>query len=83
MLKIDYSDRDVLEIGCSSGRFTKEHLRQARSIMGLDPDSAALDKLRAEWPTLSQAPADWRVGSVLTYPLPAEAFDLAVISHTL
>ncbi|OQB26435.1 MAG: Methyltransferase domain protein [Chloroflexi bacterium ADurb.Bin180] len=83
MLKIDYSDRDVLEIGCGSGRFTKEHLRQAGSVMGLDSDLAALDILRTDWPRLSQAVGDWRVGSVPTFPLPAEEFDVAVISQTL
>jgi len=80
---VNFRGKDVLEVGCGSGKFSKGHLLAARSVLGLDTDPAALAALRAEWPTLSQAQAEWKVGSVVTFPLPAEAFDAAVFSQSL
>jgi 16S rRNA A1518/A1519 N6-dimethyltransferase RsmA/KsgA/DIM1 with predicted DNA glycosylase/AP lyase activity len=42
--------RRVLEIGCGEGRLTRRVLRDAASIIAIDPDAAAIARLAAEWP---------------------------------
>lgn len=81
--RINFAGRDVLEIGCGSGRFTLDYLTQAHSILGIDPDPEAIDRLREQWPRpLGGSPVDFCVGDVRDFSLPEEAFDIAVFSHS-
>ena len=81
--RIDFDDKDVLEVGCGTGGFTLRHLTGANSILGIDPDSEAIDYLktrRAEFPTNSRI--DFLVGDIVDFPLPKESFDVAIFSHS-
>jgi ubiquinone/menaquinone biosynthesis C-methylase UbiE len=81
--QINFAGRDVLEIGCGTGGFTLTHLTQANSILGIDPDARAIDRLKAQWPIPSQdSSVDFRVGDIRDFPLPERAFDIAVFSHS-
>ena len=81
--RVDFDGKDILEVGCGSGRFTLQHLTGASSILGIDPDSEAIDDLkthRVKFSTNSRI--DFLVGDIVDFPLPKEAFDLAVFSHS-
>ena len=97
--RISFAGKDVLEIGCGAGGFTLEHLKQANSILGIDPDAESIETLKAEW---SEQCLDARVdfcqgevfvfrqgevfmfrqGDVVDFPLPEEAFDIAVFAKS-
>jgi ubiquinone/menaquinone biosynthesis C-methylase UbiE len=82
--RINFDGQDVLEIGSGSGAFTREHLTGARSLLCLDPESKAIEDLKAQWARSGQdTPLDARAGKIEEYPLPEEAFDIAVFSHSL
>ena len=81
---INFEGQDVLEIGSGSGAFTLEHLTGAKSILCLDPRSEAIDDLKAQWAKSSPSSRlDARSGKIEEFPLPEEAFDIAVFSHSL
>ena len=81
--RIDFVGKDVLEIGCGTGRFTLDYLTQANSILGIDPDPEAIDRLREQCPrSLEASSVDFCVGDVRDFPLPEGAFDIAVFSHS-
>lgn len=81
--RINFDGKDVLEIGCGTGRFTLGYLTRANSILGIDPDSKAIDCLKAQWPgSLKNGLIDFRPGNIVEFSLPKEAFDVVVFSHS-
>jgi ubiquinone/menaquinone biosynthesis C-methylase UbiE len=80
----DFAGRDVLEVGCGAGRFTRANLVQARTILGIDPSAEAIATITSQWPAAgSAAQTDFRQGSIVDFPLPPAAFDVAVFSRSL
>lgn len=80
---INFDGKDVLEIGCGTGGFTLEYLTRANSILGIDPASEAIDRLKAQWPrSLQNSLIDFRPANIVDFPLPRQAFDIAVFSHS-
>ena len=80
---VDFVGKDVLEIGCSSGKFTLDYLLQAKSILGIDPDPEGIETLIKSWPQNSQPSVDFRVADILELSLPLDAFDVVVFSRSL
>jgi SAM-dependent methyltransferase len=80
--RIDFAGKDVLEIGCGSGGFTLEYLTECHSVLGIDLNPEAIERLRTEWPRLGSSPVDFRVADIVSFPLPENAFDIAVFSHS-
>jgi len=80
---VDFVGKDVLEIGCSSGKFTLDYLLQAKSILGIDPDPEGIETLIKSWPQNSQPSVDFRVADILELSLPPDAFDVVVFSRSL
>lgn len=81
--RINFAGKDVIEIGCGTGGFTLEYLKQANSILGIDLDSEAIDYLKAEWSKqLQNDRGDFRLGDIVDFLLPKEAFDIAIFSDS-
>jgi 2-polyprenyl-3-methyl-5-hydroxy-6-metoxy-1,4-benzoquinol methylase len=81
--QVPFAGSDVLEIGCGAGRFTLANLTRARSVLGLDPNAEAIATLQAQWAAQHMpARADFRPGSIVEFPLPAEQFDVVVFSRS-
>jgi ubiquinone/menaquinone biosynthesis C-methylase UbiE len=82
--RIIFAGKDVLEVGCGSGRFTLKHLTGADSILGIDPNEEAINCLRAKWAELAASNcSDFRPGDITAFALPKDAFDIAVCSDSL
>jgi ubiquinone/menaquinone biosynthesis C-methylase UbiE len=79
---IDFAGKDVLEVGCASGRFTLEYLTQSHSVLGIDPDVEAIERLKRRWPGDASSSVDFRSVDIVSFPLPDKAFDIAVFSHS-
>ncbi len=81
--RIDFTGKDVLEVGCGAGGFTLEHLKQAHYILGIDPDEEAIETLKAEFSRQgSDNRVDFRQGNIVDFPLPEEAFDIIVFAKS-
>ena len=81
--QVDFDDKDVLEIGCGRGDFTFAYLKNAKSVLGVDPGAEAIKDLEARWSrTLQKTPADFRCGKIEDLALPEESFDRLVFSRS-
>jgi 2-polyprenyl-3-methyl-5-hydroxy-6-metoxy-1,4-benzoquinol methylase len=80
---IDFSEKDVLEIGCGDGRMTWRYAAWTRSVLGLDPVAASIDQARADTPVDLRATASFEVEDITSVALPTAAFDVVVLSWSL
>ena len=75
--------RDVLDVGCGDGRFTRllgEQLPRARSIVGMDPDKDSLDEARV---LTDDRRIRFRLRAALEMRFHDERFDLVSLAHVL
>ena len=80
---VDFTDRDVLEVGCGDGRMTWRFAQRARSVLGLDPAAAAIETARRAVPIGLGAKVRFQVADITTIQLPQAAFDVVVFSWSL
>lgn len=77
----DYARRDVLDIGCGFGWFELAAAgRGARSVVGVEPEEAALDTARRHV-VLDQV--TFRAASAVRLPFADESFDTVVLWEVL
>lgn len=80
---IDFTGKDVLEVGSGDGRLTWRFAEAAHSVLGLDPAAAAIEQARAESPERLKEKVSFAVADMTTVELPHAAFDVAVLSWSL
>jgi 2-polyprenyl-3-methyl-5-hydroxy-6-metoxy-1,4-benzoquinol methylase len=80
---VDFAGKDVLEIGCGEGRLTWRYADQARSVLALDPDAEAIGQAHAQMPEPLRSRVTFQVADVTTADLPADAFDVLMLSWSL
>ncbi|MFP4112804.1 MAG: methyltransferase domain-containing protein [Spirochaetales bacterium] len=77
------SARDVLDVGCGSGGFTRtlaDMLRSWRTIVGIDPDKDSIDDARR---LTEHHSVRYRILSADRLPFRDERFDVVAISNAL
>ncbi len=80
---VEFSGKDVLEVGCGDGRLTWRFADRARSVLALDPNAGAIEQARASLPPHLKRVVTFRVGDMLTADPPSAAFDVVVLSWSL
>ena len=76
----DVAGRDVLDIGCGDGRTSRRLAGRGATVLGVDPDEAAIARARAAGPG---GACRFRAADVLELALPPTTFDLVVFSRSL
>jgi ubiquinone/menaquinone biosynthesis C-methylase UbiE len=74
---------DVLDIGCGDGRATLRLAETAATVVGVDPDAAAIAAARARAAQHAVAHATFIEADVTTLAWAAAAFDIVVFSRSL
>jgi len=74
----DLNGRDVLEIGCGSGRVSAMLAPLVKSLAAIDPDKEQLDMARSKVPGV-----DFRLGRGEDLEFPSESFDVVVFTFSL
>ena len=80
---VDLNGKFVLDIGCGDGRTSRRLARTAASVLGVDPDTAAVAQARhltAEHPSHDCC---YIAAEVLTLDLEPASFDVVVFSRSL
>jgi SAM-dependent methyltransferase len=72
--------KSLLEIGCGSGRITRDLAARAREVVAIDPDAGALARARAQVPA---ANVTFLHASAETLGLRGRPFGLAIFSLSL
>lgn len=80
---VDFSGKDVLEIGCGDGRLTQRFAAEARSVLGVDLDADGIALARALLPEPLRSNVTFQVADVTSAALPASAFDVVVFAWSL
>jgi ubiquinone/menaquinone biosynthesis C-methylase UbiE len=79
----DFTDRQVLEIGCGDGRLTFKYAPFAGHVTAIDPDVTALLAATTATPVnLKQVPS-FIGANAIDLPFPTHRFDLALLSWSL
>lgn len=80
---IDFTEKDVLEIGCGDGRMTWRFAASARSVLALDPVAQSIAEAQAAATAQCRSSVRFQVGDITTAKLPPATFDVAVFSWSL
>jgi len=80
---IDFSGKDVLEVGAGDGRMTWRYAALARSVVALDPNADALARAEVGAPKHLRSTVRFWPADITTAEVPVNAFDLAVLSWSL
>ncbi len=79
----DFSGKRVLEIGCGDGRLTWHYADRAAHIVAIDPDADDIATALEECPADVRHKIEFRAIRLEELDLPAEKFDLALLSWSL
>jgi ubiquinone/menaquinone biosynthesis C-methylase UbiE len=79
----DFSGKRVLEIGCGDGRLTWRYADRAAHVVAIDPKTEDIEIAIEECPDDLRAKIEFRVARLEELEIPAEKFDLALLSWSL
>jgi ubiquinone/menaquinone biosynthesis C-methylase UbiE len=80
---VEFSDKDVLEIGAGDGRMTWRYADVARSVLALDPRASDIELATRAIPAHLRNNVRFLAADATTYHYPSGTFDVAVLSHSL
>jgi 2-polyprenyl-3-methyl-5-hydroxy-6-metoxy-1,4-benzoquinol methylase len=80
---VDFTAKDVLEIGCGDGRLIWRYANMAATVLGLDSFEADIEHARRNAPTELQPKVTFRVADALGVDLSAESFDVVVLGRSI
>jgi 2-polyprenyl-3-methyl-5-hydroxy-6-metoxy-1,4-benzoquinol methylase len=80
---INFTGKDVLDVGCGNGRLTWRFAEPTRSVLGIDPCVEPIETARATTPAALRGKATFQVADVTTAELLRAAFDVIVLSWSL
>ncbi len=76
----DLAGQEVLDIGCGDGRTSRRLAGRGATVLGVDPDEAAIALART---ATAGGRCRFRAVDVLDLALPPSSFDLVVFSRSL
>jgi 2-polyprenyl-3-methyl-5-hydroxy-6-metoxy-1,4-benzoquinol methylase len=79
----DFSGKRVLEIGCGDGRLTWRYANRAAHVVAIDPKAEDIEIAVEDCPATLRHKIELRAIRLEELDLPAEKFDLALLSWSL
>ena len=80
---VTWAAKDVLDIGCGDGRTSRRFARTAASVLGVDPDEAAIALARGAGKVHGDGSCVYRAADVVVLDLAPASYDIAVFSRSL
>lgn len=80
---VDFSGKDVLEIGCGTGRLTWRYAEPAKSILAIDLDEDSIEIARERTPKKLRPKIAFMATSITDVDLAENAFDIAILSWSI
>lgn len=80
---VDFSGKQVLEIGSGEGRLTWRYAGSAGKVTGIDPDRDSLRVAYYDMPAELRKTTVFTCASALHLPFPHETFDVVLLAWSL
>lgn len=82
---VDFAGKKVLEVGCGDGRMTWRYADQAVSVLALETSDAKIQQAIDNTPGRLRGKVDFQVADITEagLELPNEAFEVAILAHSL
>ncbi len=80
---VSFRRKDVLEVGCGSGRVTRKYWNEPRTLEAIDPNEGAIKEAKAELPSQLSGKVRFRVGEGEQLEFSSESFDIAFFTWSL
>jgi ubiquinone/menaquinone biosynthesis C-methylase UbiE len=80
---VDFSGKKVLEVGCGDGRMTRRYADRAASVLALDPNAEKIERAIDSTPEPLRSKVRFRVADIADAELAQQAFEVAILSHSL
>lgn len=80
---IDFTERDVLEVGCGDGRLTRRYADRVRTALALDPDATAIAWAQTHLPGSLRARVTFQVADFTRTKVSPAACDVVVFAWSL
>jgi len=80
---VDFSGKKVLEVGCGDGRMTRRYADRAAFVLALDPNAVKIERAVDSTPELLRSKVRFRVADIADADLAHQAFEVAILSHSL
>jgi ubiquinone/menaquinone biosynthesis C-methylase UbiE len=82
---IDFAGKSVLEVGCGDGRMTWRYAKQAASVLALDANEEKIERAIGNSPEALRSKVRFLVADITDaeLELPQDAFEVAILSHSL
>ena len=80
---VDFSGKKVLEVGCGDGRMTRRYADRAASVLALDPNAEKIERAIDSTPEPLRSKVRFRVADITDAELAQQAFEVAILSHSL
>ncbi|MEX2623930.1 MAG: class I SAM-dependent methyltransferase [Acidimicrobiia bacterium] len=80
---VDFSGKKVLEVGCGDGRMTRRYADRAALVLALDPNAEKIEGAIDSTPEPLRSKVRFRVADIADAELAQQAFDVAILSHSL
>ncbi|MFN2487227.1 MAG: class I SAM-dependent methyltransferase [Acidimicrobiia bacterium] len=80
---VDFSGKKVLEVGCGDGRMTRQYADRAALVLALDPNAEKIERAIDSTPEPLRSKVRFRVSGIADAELAQQAFEVAILSHSL
>ena len=80
---VDFSGKKVLEVGCGDGRMTRRYADRAALVLALDPNAEKIERAIDSTPEPFRSKVRFRVADIADAELAQQAFEVAILSHSL
>ena len=80
---VDFSGKKVLEVGCGDGRMTRRYADRAALVLALDPNAEKIERAIDSTSEALRSKVRFRVADIADAELVQQAYDVAILSHSL
>lgn len=80
---MDFSGTDVLEVGCGDGRLTWRYAEEADTVLALDMNGEKIERAAETIPAALRPKVSFVMADIVKVDLSPDAYDIAILSHSL